>query len=1010
VNKRSANFVANQAGDGVSAAPGGSDASAGGGEGDSSKWSLRAFKRYLEAQYGAARCATVWAAVSDIFIKTLLSVRSNNQKTRTSSPAANQRDKCKPLRTTHLIVCAHSHHCGMLLRMMFFFVAVNLLCVCQVESNVTSNVSRLAGGRRDVAFELYGFDILLDANLKPWLMEVNCAPSLSSSSPLDKRIKNELLTDTFHTIGIKPAYVKDKDSSRNKERKGGPAPASKKKGGSGRSAREDEDEDGDEDDADAAAPHSSAFNAGQNVVRGGTMGPSNSRNSRASSAGPHSSPSSSPTSAAAAAAVAAAASNPDSGNGRIARLRAAVAGGAGVLAQYFSSLSKADLSVLREYRDELSRGVSGSWRPIFPLGASPLAGSSDPNDAPSLPGSSLDLYGDLFEFAKYDSLLLMVFTKHFGAEAQHRICVALQPVPARDVVGMPMPGGHAAAGATPSDGTNSNTPASPSAAAARRASGHGSPLSPKQQQQVRPFSGSSVAAAGAGSNGLVGHAGQPAVPAVSVGSGVAHHRVERERAPFAAARNAASSAGVAGQRVVNSTFLAPASTLPTTPSTLAASSVAAHLLLSSLSSSEEEEEAILEIPRSRSRPSPSRSTAAAPAVAAVTDSPLHSSPEDSETDERGRPRRRYFDTNGVSLQPYIHQAPQYHEGWTPGSTPRGKEALDGDGGSLAAAANAVGSLAPRSNSVSVLASNLSRIKISSRPSSAAAAAAAAAQAHPYAASLSPPASLSSSPTSSPPRARSSSAAATSPSNTRIASLRHQQQLQQQQLSAWETSQPLAPASSRSLLYSGGGTGGASVGHTFHRPASTNVSLSASPGARLSQPLRPSVQAHSHPHAHHARFGSSEDSMGASNQQQQQQQQHTHYAATPSSSGPVLAHVPRHVIEFQGPALGSSLRRATASASPSPSHGQRYAFGSAASAAASAAAAAAATGGSPSPPFRIHPNAPPPSQGYFGGVAYATPPSFPMHVHSHAHTAAADALFGGGHGQAKRNSLRGRPGW
>jgi len=36
------------------------------------------------------------------------------------------------------------------------------------------------------AFEIYGFDVLLDSNLKAWLLEVNVAPSLSSSSPYDK--------------------------------------------------------------------------------------------------------------------------------------------------------------------------------------------------------------------------------------------------------------------------------------------------------------------------------------------------------------------------------------------------------------------------------------------------------------------------------------------------------------------------------------------------------------------------------------------------------------------------------------------------------------------------------------------------------------------------------------------------------------------------------------------------------------------------------------------------------
>ncbi|NWJ03749.1 TTLL9 polyglutamylase, partial [Crypturellus undulatus] len=51
-------------------------------------------------------------------------------------------------------------------------------------------------------FELYGYDILIDQDLKPWLIEVNASPSLAASSQEDYELKCDLLDDTLHTVDM----------------------------------------------------------------------------------------------------------------------------------------------------------------------------------------------------------------------------------------------------------------------------------------------------------------------------------------------------------------------------------------------------------------------------------------------------------------------------------------------------------------------------------------------------------------------------------------------------------------------------------------------------------------------------------------------------------------------------------------------------------------------------------------------------------------------------------------
>ena len=59
------------------------------------------------------------------------------------------------------------------------------------------------GTHRTNCFELLGFDILIDSDLKPWLLEVNLSPSLATDSPLDLSIKSTLLADVYNLVGVK---------------------------------------------------------------------------------------------------------------------------------------------------------------------------------------------------------------------------------------------------------------------------------------------------------------------------------------------------------------------------------------------------------------------------------------------------------------------------------------------------------------------------------------------------------------------------------------------------------------------------------------------------------------------------------------------------------------------------------------------------------------------------------------------------------------------------------------
>ncbi|NWS58959.1 TTLL4 polyglutamylase, partial [Chunga burmeisteri] len=76
--------------------------------------------------------------------------------------------------------------------------------------------------------ELFGFDIMLDENLKPWILEVNISPSLHSNSPLDVSIKGQMIRDLLNLAGfVLPST--DSVASRPQTRSGSTCSALKEK-------------------------------------------------------------------------------------------------------------------------------------------------------------------------------------------------------------------------------------------------------------------------------------------------------------------------------------------------------------------------------------------------------------------------------------------------------------------------------------------------------------------------------------------------------------------------------------------------------------------------------------------------------------------------------------------------------------------------------------------------------------------------------------------------------------
>lgn len=93
---------------------------------------------------------------------------------------------------------------------------VILKSLMSVDCYITQGLKRMP--HKGNCFEMLGFDILLDSDMKPWLMEVNLSPSLATESPLDLKIKSNLFLDTMNLMCLRKFDRRKENIQKKKNR------------------------------------------------------------------------------------------------------------------------------------------------------------------------------------------------------------------------------------------------------------------------------------------------------------------------------------------------------------------------------------------------------------------------------------------------------------------------------------------------------------------------------------------------------------------------------------------------------------------------------------------------------------------------------------------------------------------------------------------------------------------------------------------------------------------------
>ena len=80
-------------------------------------------------------------------------------------------------------------------------ISVKAILAAECRMNVENKVKV---PHRSNCFEVWGLDVMLDADYRAWLIEVNTCPSLAADSPLDSRVKTSMISDLMNLVGVIP--------------------------------------------------------------------------------------------------------------------------------------------------------------------------------------------------------------------------------------------------------------------------------------------------------------------------------------------------------------------------------------------------------------------------------------------------------------------------------------------------------------------------------------------------------------------------------------------------------------------------------------------------------------------------------------------------------------------------------------------------------------------------------------------------------------------------------------